>query len=78
MIPQIFIRTGDPITVAAHEVGRNPKIESYSDVCVVEIVTESKTCHMYKAVLLTIKVAAHNASGAPNDITTQQTKQSTT
>ncbi len=30
----------------------------------VEIVTESETCHIYKAVLLTIKVAARNVSGA--------------
>jgi hypothetical protein len=30
----------------------------------VEIVTESKTYHIYKAVLLTIKIAARNASGA--------------
>jgi hypothetical protein len=30
----------------------------------VEIVIESETCHIYKAVLLTIKVAAHNVSGA--------------
>jgi hypothetical protein len=29
----------------------------------VEIVTESKTCHIYKTVLLTIKIAARNASG---------------
>jgi hypothetical protein len=29
----------------------------------VEIVTELETCHIYKAVLLTIKVAARNASG---------------
>jgi hypothetical protein len=29
----------------------------------VEIVTESETCHIYKAVLLTIKVAARNTSG---------------
>jgi hypothetical protein len=28
------------------------------------IVTESKTCRIYKAVLLTIKIAAHNLSGA--------------
>jgi hypothetical protein len=28
MIPQIFIRTGGPVTVVTHEVGRNPKIES--------------------------------------------------
>jgi hypothetical protein len=28
----------------------------------VEIVTESETCHIYKAVLLTIKVAARNIS----------------
>jgi hypothetical protein len=30
----------------------------------VEIVTESEIYHIYKAVLLTIKVAARNASGA--------------
>jgi hypothetical protein len=29
----------------------------------VEIVTESETYHIYKAVLLTIKVAARDASG---------------
>jgi hypothetical protein len=28
----------------------------------VEIVIESETCHIYKAVLLTIKVAARNVS----------------
>jgi hypothetical protein len=32
----------------------------------VEIVTDSETCHIYKAVLLTIKVVAHNASGTIN------------
>jgi hypothetical protein len=32
----------------------------------VEIVTELKTCHIYKAVLLTIKVAARNVSGHEN------------
>jgi hypothetical protein len=30
----------------------------------VEIVTESETCDIYKAVILTIKVAARNVSGA--------------
>jgi hypothetical protein len=34
--------------------------------CVFEIVTESKTCHIYKAVLLTIKVVARDASSARN------------
>jgi hypothetical protein len=29
----------------------------------VEIVTESETCHIYKVVLLTIKLAARNVSG---------------
>jgi hypothetical protein len=29
-----------------------------------EIVTESKTYHIYKSILLTIKVAVHNVSGA--------------
>jgi hypothetical protein len=33
MIPQIFIRTGGPITVMTHETGRNLKIEPRSDVC---------------------------------------------
>jgi hypothetical protein len=33
----------------------------------VEIVAESKTCYIYKAVLLPIKVAARDAFGAPND-----------
>jgi hypothetical protein len=32
----------------------------------VEIITESETCHVYKAVLLTIKVAARNSSGTNN------------
>jgi hypothetical protein len=50
----------------AHEAGRNPKIESQSDLMFVEIVTESETCHIYKVVLLTIKVAARNASEASN------------
>jgi hypothetical protein len=62
-IPQIFIQTGGPITATTHEVGRNPKIESVRCV-IVEIVTESETCHIYKAVLLVIKVAARNVSMA--------------
>jgi hypothetical protein len=37
----------------------------------VEIITELKTCHIYKVVLLTIKVAACNTSGAANDPTNQ-------
>jgi hypothetical protein len=32
----------------------------------VEIVRESETCHIYKTVLLTIKVAARNVSGHEN------------
>jgi hypothetical protein len=66
MIPQIFTRTRGPITATVHEVGRNPKVESRSDLVFVEIVTESETCHIYKMVLLTIKVAARNASGVSN------------
>jgi hypothetical protein len=38
----------------------------------VEIVIESEICHIYKTVLLTIKVAARDASGAPNEQTNQQ------
>jgi hypothetical protein len=55
-----------PITATAHEAGCNPKIESWSDLVFVEIVTKLKTCHIYKVVLFTIKVAAHNASGTSN------------
>jgi hypothetical protein len=45
-----------------HEAGCNVKIVSVG--CVfVKIITESETCHIYKTVLLTIKVAARNASG---------------
>jgi hypothetical protein len=64
--PQIFVWTRGPITAMAYEAGRNPKIESRSDIVFVEIVTESETCHIYKVVLLTIKVVARNASGASN------------
>jgi hypothetical protein len=49
-----------------HEVGRNSKIESQSDLMFVKIVTESEICHIYKTVLLTIKVAARNTFGASN------------
>jgi hypothetical protein len=66
MTQQIFARIRGLITATAHKTGRNPKIESRSDLLFIEIVTESKTCHIYKAVLLTIKVAARNASGASN------------
>jgi hypothetical protein len=64
--PQIFARTRGPITATTHEAGRNPKIESWSNLVFVEIVTKSKTCHIYKVVLLTIKVAAHNTSKTSN------------
>jgi hypothetical protein len=63
MIPQIFIQTGGLITAMAHEAGYNPKIEIPVRCVFVEIVTESETCHIYKPVLLTTKVAAHNTSG---------------
>jgi hypothetical protein len=61
---QIFAWTRGPITVTTHEAGRNPKIASRSNLVFIEIITESETYHIYKAVLLTIKVAARNASGA--------------
>jgi hypothetical protein len=41
----------------------------------IEIVTESETYHIYKAVLLTIKVAAHDAYRAHRE--THATQQST-
>jgi hypothetical protein len=34
----------------------------------VRVITELKTCHIYEAVLWTIKVAARNLSGALNFI----------
>jgi hypothetical protein len=53
------------ITATAYEDGRIPKIVPIE--CVfVEIVTESKICHFYKSVLLTIKVAARNVYGTNN------------
>jgi hypothetical protein len=64
--PQIFVQTRGPITAMTHEAGRNPKIESRSDLVFVEIVTESEIYHIYKVVFLTIKVAARNASRASN------------
>jgi hypothetical protein len=63
-ISQIFTRTRGPITMTPHKAGCNPKIES--ECVLVEIVTESETCHSHKVVLLTIKVVAHNASGENN------------
>jgi tRNA threonylcarbamoyladenosine modification (KEOPS) complex Pcc1 subunit len=42
----------------------------------IEIVTESETCDIYKAVLLTVKEAARDVSRAPIDRTSQRTKQS--
>jgi hypothetical protein len=32
----------------------------------IEIVTKLKTCHIYKVVLLTIKIIVRNASGVRN------------
>jgi hypothetical protein len=66
MIPQIFTRTRGSITATVQVVGRNPKIKFRSDLVFIEIVTESETWHIYKAVFLTIKVAVRNASGARN------------
>jgi hypothetical protein len=64
-IPQIFTQTRGPITVTTHGVEGNPKIVPVRYVFV-KIIIESETYHIYKAVLLTIKVAARNASGASN------------
>jgi hypothetical protein len=61
-IPQIFTRVRGPIAAMAHEAGCNPEIVSVG--CVfVEIVTQSEICHIYKGVLLTIKIAARNSFG---------------
>jgi hypothetical protein len=64
--PQIFTQTMSPITATAHDARRNTKIESRSDLVFVEIVIESETCYIYKVILLTIKVAAHNTSEISN------------
>jgi hypothetical protein len=52
-IPQIFTRARGPLAASAHEVG-TAQVRVLIGCVFVEIVIESKTCHIYRAVLLTI------------------------
>jgi hypothetical protein len=52
-IPQIFTWARRPLAASAHEVG-TAQVRVLIGCVFVEIVTESETCHIYRAVLLTI------------------------
>jgi hypothetical protein len=52
-IPQIFTRVRGPLAASAHEVGTT-QVRVLIGCVFVEIVTESKICHICRAVLLTI------------------------
>jgi hypothetical protein len=52
-IPQIFTRARGPLATSAHEVGTT-QVRILIGCVFVEIVTESETCHICRAVLLTI------------------------
>jgi hypothetical protein len=52
-IPQIFTRATGPLAASAHEVG-TAQVRVLIGCVFVEIVTESETCHICRAVLLTI------------------------
>jgi hypothetical protein len=67
MIPQIFTRARGPLAASAHEVGA-AQVRVLIGCVFVEIVTESETCHICRAVLLTIYVAARNSSGASKEL----------
>jgi hypothetical protein len=64
--PQIFTRARGPLAASAHEVG-TAQVRVLIG-CVFVIVTESETCHICRAVLLTILVAARNSSGASREL----------
>jgi hypothetical protein len=53
MIPQIFTRARGPLAASAHEVGM-AQVRVLIGCVFVEIVIESETCHICRAVLLTI------------------------
>jgi hypothetical protein len=52
-IPQIFTRARGPLGASAHEVG-TAQVRVLIGCMFVEIVTKSETCHICRAVLLTI------------------------
>jgi hypothetical protein len=66
-IPQIFTRAWGPLAASAHEVG-TAQVRVLIGCVFVDIVIESETCHICRAVLLTIQVAAHNSSGASKEL----------
>jgi hypothetical protein len=53
MIPQMFTRARGPLAASAHEVG-TAQVSVLIGCVFVEIVIESETCHICRAVLLTI------------------------
>jgi hypothetical protein len=53
MIPQMFTRAMGPLTASAHEVSA-AQVRVLIGCVFVEIVTESETCHICRAVILTI------------------------
>jgi hypothetical protein len=52
-IPQIFTRARGPLAASAHEVG-TAQVRVLIGCMLVEIIIESETCHICRAVLLTI------------------------
>jgi hypothetical protein len=53
MIPEIFTRARGPLAASAHEVG-TVQVRVLIECVFIEIVTKSETCHISRAVLLTI------------------------
>jgi hypothetical protein len=66
-IPQIFTRAKGLLAASAHEVGA-AEVRVLIGCVFVEIITESETCHICRAVILTIYVAACNSSGASKEL----------
>jgi hypothetical protein len=60
MIAQIFTRVKVPLAVSAHE-DDTSHVRVLIGCVFIEIVIESEICHICRAVLLTIYVAAPNA-----------------
>jgi hypothetical protein len=65
MIPQICARVMGPAAVTAHEAGCS-LVRVLIRCIFVRVVTELKTCHIYEAVLWTIKAVICNLSGVSN------------
>jgi hypothetical protein len=71
MIPQIFTRARGPLAASVHEVD-TAQVKVLIRCVFVEIIIESEICHICRAVLLTIYVAARNSSGASRELATRQ------